>query len=165
MNTSRLGTGEMIAVVAGVVLLIALFLPWYGAEAQFGGVSVSESANAWQTLSFIDLLLFVIAAVAIGVSVARATGSLPADVPAALLVVAAGALGVLLVLFRLVDIPAPELPEVADGSFEFGRKIGLFVALLASAGIAYGGWRANMERAGGPVRPVTAPPVETPVAR
>lgn len=158
MDTSKLGTGDIIAAAAGFVLLIALFLPWYGAEAQFGGVSISESANAWQTMSFIDILLFLVAAIAIAVPVARATGSLPADVPGPVLVVAVGALGVLLVLFRLVDIPAPDLPEVADGTFGFGREPGVFVALIAAAGIAYGGWRANMERSGAPAPAAAAPP-------
>jgi hypothetical protein len=159
MDTAKLGTGDIIAAAAGFVLLIALFLPWYGAEAEFGGVSVSESANAWQTMSFIDILLFLVAVIAIAVPVARAMGSLPADVPGPLLVLAAGALGVLLVLFRLVDIPAPDLPGVADGTFGFGRELGVFVALIAVAGIAYGGWRANMERPGAPaVARATAPP-------
>jgi hypothetical protein len=165
MDTSRLGTGDMIAATAGAVLLIVMFLPWYGVDAQFANVSVSESANAWETLSFIDVLLFVIAAIAIALPLARSSGALPADVPGPLLVLVAGALGVLLVLFRIVDIPAPDLPALAEDSIDFEREIGLFLGLLATAGIAYGGWRANMERPGGPAPPVATPPAETPVAR
>jgi hypothetical protein len=43
------------------------------------------------------------------------------------------------------------VPTIAQDSVDFGREVGLFVALIATAGIAYGGWRANMERpSGGP---------------
>lgn len=165
MDTSRLGTGEMIAATSGAVLLIVMFLPWYGVDAEFANVSVSDSANAWETLSFIDFLLFLIAVVAIAVPLARASGTLPADVPGPVVVLAAGALGVVLVLFRIIDIPAPDLPALAEDSIDFERKIGLFLGLIATAGIAYGGWRANAERPGGPPPPVSASPPQTPVAR
>lgn len=134
-------------------------------DAEFANVSVSDSANAWETLSFIDFLLFLIAVVAIAVPLARASGTLPADVPGPVLVLAAGALGVVLVLFRIIDIPAPDLPALAEDSIDFERKIGLFLGLIAAAGIAYGGWRANAERPGAPPPPVSASPPQTPVAR
>jgi hypothetical protein len=46
MGTSRLGTGDMIAATSGAVLLIVLFFPRYGVDAEFANVSVSDSANA-----------------------------------------------------------------------------------------------------------------------
>lgn len=164
MDMSRLGTGDKIAAAAGAVLLVVLFLPWYGVDAQFGAVSVSESVSAWGAMSFIDLLLFLIAAIAIAVPLARASGSLPADIPGPVLVVAAGALGVLLVLFRIVDIPAPDIPAVAGDAFDFGREFGIFLGLAASGAIAWGGWQMNMERPGGAAVPVAAPQEQTPVA-
>ena len=146
MSNSRLGVGDLIAVASGAVLLIVMFLPWYGVEVSVADVSLSEDANAWQTLSFIDILLFLCALVAIGVPVARSAGVLPAELPGPLLVLAVGALALLLVLFRLVDIPAPDVPTVAEDSVDFSRKVGVFLALIASAGIVYGGWRSNAER-------------------
>ena len=101
MDTSKLGAGEAIAAISGVALLVVMFLPWYGVDIEVADVSLSDSANAWETLSFIDILLFLVALVAIGIPVARATGSLPAEVPGSLVLVAAGALGVLLVLFTI----------------------------------------------------------------
>jgi hypothetical protein len=148
MDTSRLTTGDMIAGVGGIVLLISLFLPWYGASA--GGFSID--ANGWEVLGFIDILLFLIAVVAIAIVAARATGNLPAEVPAAVVLLAAGALGVLLVLYRIVDIPGSDVPDEVDLS----RKIGIFIALIGAAAVAYGGWRANAETphtAGEPARP------------
>jgi hypothetical protein len=164
VDTSRLGTGEMIAGVSGVVLLIALFLPWYGVDVNVAGFSASQSVNAWEAMSFIDILLFLVALIAIGVPVARATNTLPPDIPGTLLLLGAGALGLLLVLFRLIDIPAPDVPAIASDSVDFGRKFGLFVGLIAAAGITYGGWRANAESAADRTTPAAAPPPPSPSA-
>ena len=46
-------------------------------------------------------------------------------------------------LFRLIDIPGPDVPEAAGNAVEFGRKFGAFLGLIATAGIAYAGWRAT----------------------
>ena len=153
MDTSRISFGEMVAGVSGLALFIFMFLPWYGASVDFEGVgSVSESANAWEALSFIDILLLIVALLAIGLAVARAMGAVPANLPAppGTIVAAAGALAVLLVLFRILSIPGPDV-EV-DG-VDFSRKIGVFLALLAAAGVAFGGWTAMNERASGQAPP------------
>jgi hypothetical protein len=161
MDRSKLSLGDQIAAAGGIALLIALFLPWYGVDVNVGGLSASESVNAWEAMGFIDILLFLVALVAIGVPVARATGSLPEDVPGSLLILAAGGLGVLLVLFRLIDIPGSDVPSVAESSVDFGRKIGVFLGLIATAGIAYGGWRANAEHPADST-PAAAPPPPAP---
>jgi hypothetical protein len=160
VDTSKLSLGDQIAAVSGIALFIVMFLPWYGVDVNVGPISASESANAWEALSFIDILLFLIALVAVGVPAAKAAGSLPDDVPGALLVLAAGAFGVLLVLFRLIDLPTP---DISAAGVDFGRKIGIFLGLVATAGIAYGGWRANEEA---PVSstPASAPPPPPPPA-
>ena len=160
MDTSRLSVGDQIAAASGVVLLIALFLPWYGVDVNLGGIATgSASASAWEALGFIDILLFLVAVVAIGVPVAKATGSLPDDVPGPLLVLVAGGVGVLLVLFRIVDLPTPDL----GGGVDFSRKFGIFLGLLATVGVAYGGWRAN-EEAPATSTPAAAPPPPAPPA-
>jgi hypothetical protein len=161
VDTSKLSLGDQIAAASGIALLIVMFLPWYGVDVNVGPLSASESANAWEALSFIDILLFLIALVAIGVPVAKSMGSLPEDVPGALLVLAAGGLGVLLVLFRLIDLPTPDLS--APG-VDFGRKIGIFLGLVATAGIAYGGWRANEESPVGSTTATSPPPPPPPPA-
>lgn len=163
MDTSKLSIGDQIAAASGIALLIFMFLPWYGVDASVGPISISESANAWETLSFIDILLFLIALVAIGVPVAKAAGSLPDDLPGGMLVLAAGGLGVLLVLFRIIDLPTP---DVAAPGIDFGRKIGVWLGLIATAGIAYGGWRANDEVTVGttPATPPPPPPAPDPPA-
>jgi hypothetical protein len=153
MDTTRLTTGDMIAGVGGIVLLIALFLPWYGVSADVAGVSVSVSGSGWEVLGFIDILLFLIAVVAIAVVAGRATNRLPAEVPGSLVLLGLGALAVLLVLFRIIDIPAGDVPDSVDLS----RKIGIFIALIGAAAVAYGGWQSNAERPG-VAAPAARPP-------
>ncbi len=134
---SRLSRGELIAGASGLALLVVMFLPWYGVDVSVGGFSASESGNAWEVFSYIDIVLFLVAAVAIGLAVARlADVALPPDLPVAQIVAGAGALAVLLVLYRIIDVPGPDISATVD----FGRKIGLFLGLIAAGGVAYGGY-------------------------
>src|SRR5215211_7990943 len=153
MDTSRLTTGDIIAGVGGIVLLISLFLPWYGASVDVGGFSASESGTGWEALSFIDILLFLIALAAIAIVAARATARLPDEIPAAVVLLAGGALAVLLVLYRIIDIPGGDVPDGVD----FSRKIGIFIALISAAAVAYGGWRTNAETPGSAAAPARPP--------
>jgi hypothetical protein len=163
VDTSKLSLGDQIAAVGGIALFIALFLPWYGVDVNAGAISVSDSASAWEALDFIDILLFLIALVAVGVPAVKAADAVPDDFPGALLVLAAGAFGVLLVLYRLIDLPTPDL---SLAGVDFSRKIGIFVGLIATAGIAYGGWRANEESpvSSTPAAPPPPPPAPEPPA-
>ena len=151
MDTSRISFGEKVAAASGVALLLFMFLPWYG----FGGTSIEVPGSgtistpgadltAWQAFSLVDLVLFLAALLAIALAVARAADALPSGLPAppAEIVLGAGALAVLLVLYRILSVPGPEVE-----GFENGRKIGIFLALLASGGIAFGGYAAMNEHA------------------
>jgi hypothetical protein len=142
MDTSRLSPGDISAGIGGIVLLVSLWLKWYGVSVSVAGFSASSSASGWEVLSIIDIILFLIALVAIVLVATKAAGALPADVPVPVVLLGLGALAVLLVLFRIIDTPAPsDLPDQVDVS----RKIGIFIALIGAAGIAYGGWRSNEE--------------------
>jgi len=143
MDTSRISFGEMVAAVSGAVLFIVMFMPWYGISA--GGVSLN--VNAWERFSFIDILLFLASLLAIGVALARATGNMPTGLPAppGLIVAGAGALALLLILFRLISTPGDDL----GGAVDLGRKIGIFLGLIAAGGITFGGYTAGNERASG----------------
>src|SRR5215211_4271083 len=133
-RTSRLG--DTIAAASGAALLVVLFLPWYGVDLNVAGATVASGhATAWEAFRFIDLLLFLVAVVAIAVPLARAAGSLR---DGSALVLAAGLVGLLLVLFRVIDLPASDIHTVGGDSIEFGRRIGLLLGLLAAAGVAYG---------------------------
>ena len=142
----------MIAGAAGIVLFLVMFLDWYGVSAEGFGVDISVGGNAWEVFSLIDLILFLVAAVAIAQAVLRATGNMPTGLPAppAMIVAGAGALAVLLILFRLIVSPVDT--DGLDG-VDVSRKIGIFLGLIAAGAITFGGYTAMKEREEG-----TAPP-------
>jgi hypothetical protein len=158
----------MIAGIAGAVLLISLFLSWYsfsldedairdqlppGVPDSIADQAIDQakaglgdsSASGWTALSFIDILLLLVAAIAIAVAVLRMANALPRlSVSPGLIVLAAGVLAVLLVIFRIIDIPTGDASSAELGQIDkFGglsRDFGIFIALLAAAGVAVGGW-------------------------
>lgn len=144
MDTSRISFGEMVAGVSGLILFIVMFFPWYQVETD----GFNASANAWEAFGFIDILLLLVVLVAVGMAAARAAGAMPAGLPAppGLIVAAAGGLAILLILIRIISIPGPQI-EV-DG-IDYDRQIGIFLGLLAAAGITFGGYTAMNEREAG----------------
>ncbi|MBA2521968.1 MAG: hypothetical protein H0V25_01435 [Solirubrobacterales bacterium] len=145
MDTNRLNQGEMIAAVSALVLLVVMFISWFGidipdeAVGLVSAAGIDTSANAWQSFSFIDIVLFVTILVAIGGALATANAqTVSAPVAISAITAALGILSVLLILFRIIDPPGP-------GEADIGRKVGVFLGLIAAAGIAYGGWRAMQE--------------------
>lgn len=157
MAGSRAGTGALIAGAGGVVLLIALFLPWYSVSVEFAGESQSANASGWEALSTIDIMLLLVSLLAAAFAAAAVAGALPAGKAsqAATAVAAAGGLAVALTLLRVIDIPADDegLPGV-----DLGREIGVFIALLAAGAVAYGGFRSMSEVGGAPGVPTTTTP-------
>jgi hypothetical protein len=138
-----------------MVLLISLFLPWYGVSVDVAGFSASTSGSGWEALGFIDILLFLMSVAAIAVVAARAAGALPEDIPAPVILLGLGAFALLLVLYRIIDIPVDgNVPDEVDLS----RKIGVFIALIGAAAVAYGGWRTNTETPTAWMTPATDPP-------
>lgn len=142
MAVSRLRTGEVIAGVAGVLLLIVMFLPWLGipdeaAEAAEGlGVSTGHpTTNAWKSFTFLDIGLLITVLGAIGLAALAAAGLVRSLSPAASMVSAAlGALATLAILYRIIN-------PINDAS----REYGIWLGLIAAAAIALGGWRSMVE--------------------
>jgi hypothetical protein len=129
----RLRAGEWLAAAGGVALIAALLLPWY----EIGGVDPGHDlrypeATGFEALTVIDLLLAATAVLAIALAVLQATQDAPAKpVAAGVLTVTFGAIGVLLVLFRLIDQPSVEFVEV---------RFGAWIALVATVALTAGGW-------------------------
>jgi hypothetical protein len=130
-----------LAVLGGLVLAESLFLPWYSLDVSVAGTEVGSSHSAWQTMALMDVLLLLtaLAAVAGGVLVAR-RGEL-SPIP-----FAAGVAGVLMSLAGLIDLPGSGLAAVPGDTAAVGRETGAFVALVASAGIAFAGFAAGTLR-------------------
>jgi len=122
MDLRRLRAGEWIAGISGLVLLVALFLPWYGDDA--------GSRSGWESLGALDVVLAVVALAALAIPVVTAAERVPA-VPLAhqVLTTLVGMLALVLVLIRVLN-----LPDWADE-----RDWGLWVALAATLGVVAGG--------------------------
>lgn len=139
----------LLAGAAGLVLLIAMFLPWFGAsEAQeraikdaqeitqrFGGEPVDPpdlTANAWQAFGFVKYVLLLTVLIGILTGVLALLGpSGPSRMGLAGVTAGVGILASLLVLYRVINPVG-----------ESGREFGLFLGFFAALGVAVGGWLA-----------------------
>jgi hypothetical protein len=111
-------TSRWLAGGGALVLLISLFLDWFGA----GGYS----ETGWDALDGDKLvgLFALVALVLVGLELFGATISLPVE--PALVVLGCGALSLLIIVLRFIDLS--------------GFKYGIFVAFLAAAALTVGGW-------------------------
>jgi hypothetical protein len=142
LDVARLRRGEQIAGVSGIALLLIMFIfDWF----DYGGVG----ANAWDTMEWIRWLLLLTALAGIALAVMSLTQS-EVNLPVATSAIATG-LGVLAVLFVIIRIISPPdfgLGEVAEAfgtEADVGRAIGVFLGLIASIGVAAGGWMTMQE--------------------
>jgi hypothetical protein len=133
VERTRLSASQLIAPAGGVLLLVALFLPWYSRDTDIAGAVINQTWTAWQATPVIATLLFLVGVAAIVAP--SAPGAFRGDRLAMLL----GVLGLVLVLFRALDLPLPDVDLVQGDHADSSRSVGLFLALLATAGIAYGG--------------------------
>lgn len=125
MDLRRLRFGEWLAVAGGIALIVSLLLPWYDGP--------TEPLTGYEALTIVDVLLTLVALLAISLGVLQATQDAPSKpVAAAVLSVVFGALAVLLVVFRLIDSPADGL-EVRPSAW---------LGLVSALGITVGGWRS-----------------------
>jgi hypothetical protein len=142
MDVSRLRRGEQIAGVSGIALLLIMFIfDWFTVEAA-GGLGPSFGGNAWDTMEIIRFILLITALAAIALAVVSATQS-KVDMPVALSAITAGLgiLSVVLIIFRIISPPDGGVGDLID----VGRAIGVFLGLIAAAGVAYGGYLAMQE--------------------
>lgn len=148
MDVGQVPRGALIAGIAGIALFIIMFFSWFGApEAEIvtpaGGIQLDlgnvpgadTSFSAWQSFDFIDIVLLVTVIVAVGLAVMSAMGSsVNLPVAASALTAGLGILATLLVLYRIIDPP-----------FGADREFGVFLGLIACAGVAAGGWMSMQE--------------------
>lgn len=126
--------GDWLAAVAGTLLIVSLFLPWYSA----GG----ESANAWESMAVNDVILLVTGLLAVAAAfIVAGRRFYGLSVAATSLAILPAIVSVVLVGYRLLS-PAPPV----DVSLEPGAWLGF----LAALGTAVGAWRGAVDE--GPAR-------------
>jgi carbon starvation protein CstA len=148
MNPRRLDAGAVVAALGGLLLLVSLFLDWYG---DGGGDAVS----AFTVFETIDLVLAAIALLAICTCLSRA--GVERRLPDAPLLVL-GALAILIVVSQLLNDP-PRLAGL-DPELETGAWLALAGAAILLAGAFMSVARVSLavsveqrERPGPDVRP------------
>ena len=116
MSPRRLDAGAVVAAVGAVLLLVSLFLDWYGDR--------DEGYTAWTVFEVIDLLLAGIALVTISTFLSRA--EIEPRLPRAPLLLL-GSAALVLTASQLIDAP----PAVALSDFDL--QTGAWLALAGSA--------------------------------
>lgn len=149
MEVDKLSTGEKLSAVSAILLFIFMFFDWFGVEVSgvpgfSGTVTGSGGGSAWDALDVIPIFLMLAIVVAIGVAVIRLTDA-DVEPPISLnaIVAALGGFAVLLILYRIVF--PPDFGSFGGVSVDATLKFGIFLGLLAAAGIAYGGYSAMRE--------------------
>ena len=120
---------EPVAGLGGILLLVALSLPWYGARGNLEPFG-PEDLTGWQALSVIDVLLALLALLAIAVPVVTLATKGPAkSIGTAVIASALGWLAILLVLIR-IGFPPDDLD----------LRSGVWLALAGSILAWVGSW-------------------------
>jgi len=142
LDANRLSQGQLVAAVSAIVLFIITFLPWFsigGPEVSVGGTTIGGSSNLslWKAENPFDIYILIVILVALVPTALVAFGgggeSPLAPVATALL----GGVGTILIVYQLFD------------HGDFSLKIGFFLGLIATAGVAVGGYLSMQEDVGG----------------
>jgi hypothetical protein len=149
MEVDKLNTGEKVSAASAILLFVFMFFDWFGVKISgvpgfSGDVSGSGGGSAWDALDVIPIFLMLAIVVAIGVALIRLTDAdLEPPVSLNAIVAALGGLAVLLILYRIVS--PPDFGSFGGVSVDATLKFGIFLGLIAAAGIAYGGYSAMRE--------------------
>ncbi len=124
----------MLAWVSALVLSLSAFMGWYAAA----GPSYTLSVIGWHT-GTIGKLVFFVGLAGLVLLILSVTGfELPPSIPLGAIVAGIGAVGTVLVLVRLIDIP--------DRFAGSGRGIGIYISLAAAVLLVLAGFlKANDE--------------------
>jgi hypothetical protein len=145
----RVRLGEIVAGAAAAVLLVAMFLDWYGVRGR------REAISAWEAFGVVDVLLALVALLGIALLVTQLVGRGPA-LPVALGVIGStlGLVATLLVAYRLLNQPGPnDVIEVDAGAW---------LGLAATALVFLGTWRSIGDERPRPVDPAPPEPERRP---
>jgi hypothetical protein len=124
MDLNRLSDGEKITGVSAILLFVFMFFDWFSVDVSGGAgafsVTASEGGSAWDALDNIPIFLVIT------------------------IVAVLGAISVLLILYRIIDTPG-EGGSFGNVSVDISPAFGIFLGLIAAAGITFGAYRAMQE--------------------
>jgi hypothetical protein len=123
---SGIDGGRVVVALGAILLLVSLFLDWYG----FGRSPDGHGFSAWTAFELVDLILAVLAIAAIAAALephARSTSRLPEATGAV-----AGPVALILVAVSLINLPPAA--QGFDSEIEIGAWLGLAGAAIMCAG-------------------------------
>jgi len=157
MDLTKLSMGDKVIAISGILLFIPIsFLDWFQASAKGFPGAGSSGGNAWDfTLTWLAVLIGIAMVVLVALKLFEV--KLP-DVGGAswgTILLGMGAVAFAFVVIK--TIAGVSVPDGAEDIIDISRKIGLFLGVVASAGLAAGGYlRLQEEKAGGGSAPPTA---------
>jgi hypothetical protein len=154
MKLGRLSSGWGISGGAAILLLGFTFLRWYGISVETNLLVYlslfDDGGNAWQTLDVLPIFLVLASTVTVGATLLRLSRlTWESPVPPGGVVCVLGGVAGLLILIRIVFPPG--LVDNLEGlesegfTLDVTLHVGIYLALAAACGIAYGGYRAMRE--------------------
>jgi hypothetical protein len=149
-DVSRLRRADQIIGGSAIAFFIFLFFfHWLGASSNSPLGHLSYGASGWHSFS-ISRWIWIITIIVALLAVARTAGLLNFESPVQLSVAVAGlgALSTLLILYRIIHHPHGGFSESLAGthiSASYGIKIGIWLGLIASAALTYGGYLAMQD--------------------
>jgi carbon starvation protein CstA len=141
----RVDAGAVVAAAGAALLLVSLFLDWYGDD--------TEAFSAWTIFEVIDLLLAAIALLAISTFLSRA--GIEPRLPTAPLLLLGGA-ALVLTASQLID--EPPAVTFADLELQTGAWLALAGSALLLAGAFMSVARVSFSVEHREPRPATPPP-------
>ena len=151
MNLGRLGRGEFLAVLGGLLLALSVFAPWYATNPDNRNANLdgaTGSFSAWDAHPILRWLLLAAAAAPLILAWIIVRDH-ELSWPRGEMTAVAGMIALVLVLYAgLIDRPG-------EPSGQISLRLGWFLALLAIAAIIFGG----ALRASGTERPRKPPGV------
>ena len=124
MDLERMSQGQRIAGAGGVLLILFLFLPWFGVE--------GKSFSGWNETTYVYFLITGLVAIvtALTAGAGRALPGTTLSGSTALL----GLVATIVAVWSIFDAPGLTSP-----------KIGLYLGVIASGAVGFGGLRAAAE--------------------
>jgi hypothetical protein len=122
----RIDAGELVAALGGLLVIVALFLNWFGIGGG-DGLPFGAAATGWEAFESLDLVLTALALVAIAVAASSFGAGWPLS-PRVLLPV--GAVLVIIVAIQLAEPP----PLLGELDLEEGAWLALAGAVLVLLG-------------------------------
>ncbi len=142
MDATRLSQGQMVAAIGAIALFIISFLPWFdlSGAVTVGGTTIggSQNFNLWEAENPLDIFLLIVILVALVPALFSLLGDGGDASMASMATALLAGVGTLLILYQIFDTPG-----------DLGRKVGLFLGLIACAAIAVGGYLSMQEDVGG----------------